>query len=105
MTLSQATSIVTARGFVARPQIPHYAEESPWCAYLQRGREYLLLVGAPFHEGFLEAVHETYIAPKETRRPKGKDSHVKGEPYTAHQKAGFLPITATLLRGTQLNDL
>lgn len=113
MTLSEATNLVAARGFTIRPQIPHYGEESSHCAYLYRNDgevisygekdfqvwEYILLVS---YEGcFLEAIYEKYLAPKETRRPKGRDVQKVGDPYTDHQKRGFLPIYITILRSEE----
>lgn len=127
MTLPEVTSPFLAAGFAPEPQAPHFGQELTGANYLRRSHTYVFLCGydpeyhanliprtyaemradtpARTHNGpreyggiFCEAVWEVYLAPKNTRRPKGPDTKGKDDPYSKHQLAGFVPIETRLLR-------
>lgn len=94
------TEFAKSVGFTSADQVAHFEYQIPYVDYLSRSRdgqhEYLSLV---HYEGqFVEAVYEIFLAPKQTRRPKGRDSKVKDSKYTRWQLDGFVSARATLLR-------
>lgn len=117
MTLPDATSLLLSRGFQVIPQMPDFEREDSWAVYMRRTghtdtptwegakttHEYTLIVSK---DGvMLEVVYERYLAPKQTRRPKGravfKKSGDRVDQYSDHQYKGFVPIYATILRGRE----
>lgn len=106
MTLVEATSLVRTQGFNVIPQVPHFAQEDDYACYLYRKgqyHEYMLLVS--HDNAFLEGVYERYLASKDTRRPKGRDTQKKDDPYTEYQRKGFIPVYATIVRGSDISSL
>ncbi len=116
MTLSDAISLAQSRGFEPISQTPDFERHDEWACYARRVvravetwegtkqvHEYLLLIS---RDGvFLEAVLEEYLAPKQTKRPKGRATFKKRgdktDVYSDHQYKGFTPIYATILRGRE----
>jgi hypothetical protein len=81
-------------GFAELTHKEHFGENIPYVYYCGRGNEYISLTS---YEGrFVEGCYELYLAPKNTRRPKGRDTKRDKEEYTEWQKKGFLPIKTTL---------
>lgn len=116
MTLSDAISLAQSRGFEPISQTPDFERHDEWACYARRVgpaidtweglkpiHEYLLLVS---RDGvFLEGVFERYLAPKQTKRPKGRAAFKKRgdkiDVYSDYQYKGFAPIYATILRGRE----
>ena len=101
LTLAEAASIAAARGFVPEPQEPHFGYTIHYVSYLRRNWTYLSLVS--YEDRFIEGAWQTYLRAFNPQRPKGKDSYDKGpdgkpEKYSRHQKAGYLPIGAGIVR-------
>lgn len=96
MTLPEAISPFLGAGFAPEPHAPHFGQELSGVSYLRRTHTYVSLVGYLGH--FTEAVWEVYLAPKNTRRPKGSDTKEKGAQYSDHQFRGFVPVETRLLR-------
>ncbi len=124
MTLPDTISVVVSRGWKPHPQAhqppkpdDHFGTHDDYAAYFSRvghtdtptwegaksTHEYLLIISK---DGVvLEMVYERYLAPKNTRRPKGravfKRNGDRVDQYSDHQYKGFVSIYATILRGEE----
>lgn len=101
MTLAEVITPFLAAGFAPEPHEPHFETVLSGVTYLRRGHAYVSLVS--YENRFVETVWEVYLAPKNTRRPKGpdtkeKDANGKEAKYSDHQLRGFVPIETRLLR-------
>lgn len=82
------------------PLRDHFGYFISGLAYMYRtgqgAHEYLSLIS--YENRVIEVIYERYLAPKNTRRPKGKDFTKAGAAHSDHQMKGYSPVALSIYR-------